>query len=270
MTDHSVPQLRSIHRQLRFATPRVVTALILREMATTYGRKPGGYIWSILEPVAGIFLLAWLFTTIGLRSPSLGTNFAIFYATGLLPFYTFNNVSQKVAQSLSYSRGLLAYPRVTIVDVLLARFLVNLLTQITVACVVLTGLRMSADTGTRLDLNHVVMGFAMAAALAFGVGTLNCFLMKQFPLWSSIWSVATRPLILLSGVLLLVERMPAKWQHWFHWNPLVHVVAETRTGFYHGYDPVYTSPVYVFGVALVAGVAGLLFLWRYYRDILED
>ena len=27
-------------------------------MGTTYGRSPGGYLWAILEPVAGIALLS--------------------------------------------------------------------------------------------------------------------------------------------------------------------------------------------------------------------
>ena len=35
----------------RFASFRAIGALILREMATSYGRSPGGYIWAILEPV---------------------------------------------------------------------------------------------------------------------------------------------------------------------------------------------------------------------------
>jgi capsular polysaccharide transport system permease protein len=270
LTDSAAPELRSIHRQLRFATPRVVTALILREMASTHGRKPGGYFWAVMEPVAGIALLSWIFTSIGFRSPSLGTNFAIFYATGLLPFYVFTGVSQKLTQALVYSRSLLAYPRVTVVDVLLARFLLALLTQLLVACVVLTGLRLMVDTGTQLLLGHIVLGFAMAAALAAGVGVANCFLITRFPLWSTAWSVMTRPLVLVSGVILTLEKIPTEYWHWFLWNPIVHVVAEVRTGFYHGYEPTYISPLYVFGVSLALAVVGFLFLWRYHRDVLED
>ena len=270
MTLSSDPlQLRSVHRQMRFATARVVAALVLREMTTTYGRKPGGYVWSILEPIAGIALMTWLFTAAGFRSPALGTNFAIFYATGLLPFYVFTNVSQKVAQSLSYSRQLLAYPRVTVVDALAARYLVNLMTQLLVAYLVLAGLRVLMDTGTQLVPGRVVLGFAMAAALAAGIGTLNCFLMSMFPLWATAWSVLTRPLVFISGVMFLVDSISPEWRPYLLWNPLVHIISEVRSGFYHGYEPSYVSPAYVFGLALVTGLAGLLFLWRFHRDILE-
>lgn len=264
------PQLRSIHRQLPFITSRVVAALILREMATTYGRKPGGYVWTILEPVAGIALMTWVFMAAGLRYPSLGTNFAVFYATGLVPFFLFMNVSQKVAQSLRYSSRLLAYPRVTVLDALIARLVLNLLTQFLVAYLVIGGVLLLMDTGTQLVLSHIVLGFSMSAALAAGIGTLNCFLVSRFPMWGTAWSLVTRPLVLVSGVIILVEELPWAWREYLLWNPIVHVVAEVRSGFYHSYDPSYVSPVYVFGVSLVAGVAGLLFLWRFHRDILES
>ncbi|MEL6475009.1 MAG: sugar ABC transporter permease, partial [Pseudomonadota bacterium] len=32
----------------RFASLRSIIALMLREMATSYGRSPGGYLWAVL------------------------------------------------------------------------------------------------------------------------------------------------------------------------------------------------------------------------------
>ena len=110
---------------LSLATTRVISALMLREMSTMYGRSRGGYIWALAEPVLGIVLLSVIFS-IGFRTPQLGTNFPMFYATGLIPFLTFNDVSTKVAQSINYSRQLLTYPCVTFVDAIVARFLLNL------------------------------------------------------------------------------------------------------------------------------------------------
>jgi capsular polysaccharide transport system permease protein len=265
----AAPRLRSVHRQMRFATPRVVGAMVVREMATTYGRKPFGYVWTIVEPIAGIALMSWIFVAMGIRHPALGTNFPIFYATGFLPFTLYTAISGKLSQALSYSRSLLAYPRVTVIDALLARFIVHLMTQLLVSYIVILGIRSYWNTGTQVVIEHIVLGFAMAAALAVGVGTLNCYLTSRFPLWGTAWSVAMRPLVIVSGVIVLVDRLPPAWLDLLTWNPLVHVVAEVRKGFYHGYSPSYISPAYVFGFALVTGVVGLLFLWRTHRDILE-
>lgn len=119
-----------------FATPRAVLALILREITTTYGRSPGGYVWAILEPAAGITLLTLVFS-IGFRAPPLGTSFALFYAAGILPLLMYTDISAKLAQTVQFSRALLAYPRVTFLDALMARFILNMLTQMVVHIIVL-------------------------------------------------------------------------------------------------------------------------------------
>ena len=121
--DHS--RLRPAHRVPRFATLRTVAALILREIGTTNGRRPGGYLWTILEPIGGILAMTLLFSLF-LRTPPLGSSFAFFYATGMIPFLIFTKISNKLASALSYSKQLLTYPRVTIMDALIARLIMNI------------------------------------------------------------------------------------------------------------------------------------------------
>ena len=78
MAAPSSPQrLRPVNRTMRLATPRTILALILREMSSTHGKSPGGYLWMVLEPALGIALLSAIFS-LGFRSPRLGTNFPIF------------------------------------------------------------------------------------------------------------------------------------------------------------------------------------------------
>ena len=52
----------------RSSTPRTLVALVMREMSTTYGRSALGYLWAILEPVAGIMLLTAIFS-LAFRAP---------------------------------------------------------------------------------------------------------------------------------------------------------------------------------------------------------
>jgi len=271
MTDLSNDEpakLRRVSARLPFAGSRTVLALMLREMSTTYGRSPGGYLWAVLEPVLAIALLSLVFST-GFRSPSLGTNFAIFYATGILPFQFFIIISGRMAQSINYSKALLAYPRVTFVDVLLARLLLNTVTQMLVAVLIFTGIRMAFDTRTTLEIPRILLSFSMAGVLAVGVGTLNCFLNAMFPLWDRMWSIATRPLFLLSGVIFLYDNIPEPYRGWLWYNPLMHVTGEMRGAFYYSYAADYVMPSYVFGVGLICLLAGLIFLRHFHRDINE-
>jgi len=247
---------------------RAVVALMLREMNTTYGRSPGGYLWEIVQPVAGIAVLAAVFSA-GFRSPPIGTNFAIFYATGILPFFLFTTVGGKLAQSLNFSKQLLAYPSITYIDALLGRFILNALTQLMVGYIVLAGLLALYETRTTLELDKIALAYAMVAALSLGVGTMNCFLTSMFPIWQQVWSIVTRPLVIVSGVIFLYDSFPEPYRSYLWYNPLVHVTGEMRAAFYVSYEAPYVSPLYVFALSLVLLMLGLLFLRRYHRDILN-
>ncbi|WP_372884146.1 ABC transporter permease [Shimia sp.] len=259
--------LKSIAQPRRLASLRAIMAMMLREMASSYGRSPGGYLWAILEPAAGILLLALLFS-LAFDAPPLGQNFSIFYATGVVPFFAFNEVANKTAAALQYSRQLLAYPRVTFMDAILGRFLLNFLTQMLVGYVVLSGILLLFETRTLIDFPGIALAYAMLAALCFGVGTLNCFLFLRFPVWQRAWAIITRPLMIVSGVIFLFATIPEPYRGYLWYNPLIHIIGQMRKSFYISYSGDYVSPAYVIGFGLCGALIGLLFLRRYYRDLL--
>ena len=244
-------------------------ALMLREMSTTYGRSPGGYIWAILEPAAGVALLSLVFS-LAFRSPPLGVNFPIYYATGLIPFICFNDISQKVATSLKFSKQLMAYPTVTFVDAILARFLLGAITQLLIGYVIFFGIMTVFETRVMPDLPTIAMAYALVMLLGLGIGVLNCFLMSRFDIWQRIWLIATRPLFIISGIFFLFESIPVPYRDWLWYNPILQIIGLMRRGFYPSYDATYVSVSYLAGIGMLSLVAGLFLLYRYHRDILAD
>jgi capsular polysaccharide transport system permease protein len=269
LLQHMTQTLPKPQKTRKFKTVRTITALILREMGTTYGRSPGGYIWAILEPVGAITLFTVVISLgLKLKSPSIGTSFMLFYATGFLPFAIYGQTANKIAKSLKYSRQLLKYPGVRFTDTIIARFLLNILTQLMVVYVIMSGIRYAFDVGAILNMPAILLSLTMAAFFGLGVGLVNCFLSGVFPVWEQIWSIITRPLFLLSTVIYTFEEVPWQYQDVVWYNPLVHIIGMMRRGFYPIYDAAYASPVYVFGVSLVCIFFGLLLLSRWYRRIL--
>lgn len=262
------PRLRRVGSRRPFASFRAIAALVLREMSSSYGRTPGGYAWAIFEPIGGIAVLSFVFAVM-FRNPPLGVSFPLFYATGMLPFMAFSTINTKVAQALTYSRPLLAYPSVTFVDAILARFILNFLTELMVAYVVFAGIILFFDTRVILDFPSLGLAFALTGALALGVGTLNCFLMTTFPIWQQAWSILMRPMLILSGVMFTFDSVPATMRGWLWYNPLIHIVGLNRRGVYASYDAPYASPAYVLAVAGICGLLGLVLLRRYHRLILQ-
>jgi capsular polysaccharide transport system permease protein len=267
-TGASGTDLKPVRRLGWFVTPRTIAALILREMSTTYGRSPGGYAWAVLEPILGIAVLTVVFQ-IGFAAPALGVSFPLFYATGMLPFLMFNDVAAKIADSLRFSKALMEYPRVTYFDALVARFILNGMTQALVAYLIFTGILMLFETRTILHFPSIFAGFAMALALGFGVGVVNCYMSTRFSLWQRVWAIGTRPLFIISCIFFVFDTIPQPYRDYLWWNPLVHIVGITRSGFYPFYDAAYVSAAYVMLISLVLSVLGLLLLNRYHKDILQ-
>ena len=138
---------------------RVVAALMLREMDTRFGRAAGGYLWAVVQPLGTILLLAVAFSLM-LRTPPMGTSFLLFYATGIVPFNMFRSISSSVAGAVTTNRGLLAYPVVTALDAVIAKFLLELCTAILVAVIVFAAVILFFELHVVLDLAAIVAGFA--------------------------------------------------------------------------------------------------------------
>ncbi|QYX56871.1 ABC transporter permease [Roseovarius sp. SCSIO 43702] len=251
----------------RFAATRATSALVLREMGSSFGRTPGGYIWAILEPVAAVALLAGIFT-LAFDKPPLGRDFALFYASGYLPFMLYSDLAQKVGVALRYSRPLMAYPAVSWWDALAARFILNTLTHLVVVVLFLAALFAWSGIPVNLRLPSLAAALGLAAFLGAGVGCLNAYLFEAFPVWERAWAILNRPLFILSGVLFLPDAVPPPFDDLFWLNPLVHVVTEMRVGLYAGYGPAEVSSLYVLGIGGVAMAFGLMLLRRSAHDFL--
>jgi capsular polysaccharide transport system permease protein len=203
-----------------------------------------------------------------LRAPSLGTNFAYFYATGFLPFFFYMQISQLMATSLRFSRPLLEYPAVTFLDALVARFILNALTHMLVFVVVMAGIIIIYDLRPILDWQAIFMAMAMIVALTIGVGVINCYLISMYQVWERVWSVINRPMFIISGVIFIPENVPERYRDLMMLNPLAHPISEMRKGFFPTYEASHVSTLYPFMVAMVLTVLGLFILYFHHRQIL--
>lgn len=243
---------------------RVIFALILRDMSPTYGRSYLGYAWAYLAPFGIITLLAIGFALI-IPTPPLGRDFLLFYATGFLPFEMFFQLSQRLKDSLRFSRAILSYPRITWMDLVIARLALHGITQLAVFCAVIGVIMATRDTGAALAPAAIASALGLTAALGLGIGLMNAALIAYFPSWDRIWGVLSRPLIFASGVFFLYEGLPPAALTgplglilWL--NPLLHITGLMRQGFYAEYSGDFIAPLYVAALAMTAIAMGLALL----------
>ena len=240
---------------------------MLREMGTTYGRSLGGYVWAILEPVAGIALLTFIFS-LAFKAPPLGDSFPLFYASGLLPFTIYVQYYTKLMVAIWFSKPLLQYPVISFIDTILSRFILTTITQSLVFIVVIFGILLFDAPDVTVDISMIALALSMTAILGTGVGVLNCLLISVTPVWQRVWNVLHRPMFIISGIFFLLESIPEPYRSILWFNPVIHIIGVMRHAFYPSYDAAYASPVYVFGFGLICLVCGLFFLKRWHKDFL--
>ena len=175
-----------------------------------------------------------------------------------------------MATSINFSKPLLAYPAVTLLDALIARFSLAILTNIMVGYIIFFTMVFVFSARAEIDLPYILLSVATTAALGIGIGTLNCYLMTTISLWERTWQILMRPLFLISGVFFVFSDLPALARDVLWYNPLIHTIGLMRVGFFATYKGDYISVIYVLVIASVTFVLGLLLLWRNHRRLMED
>lgn len=210
---------------------RVVCAFIIRETATRYGTNVGGYLWAFVQPIAFIFLMGTLMGSIG-RRPAMGESFILFYATGFLAFNMFRAMETYLTSSISANRSLLSYPVVAPIDAIFGRLILEALTSLVVATIII-GISYNYALHTApIIWVDVFEATALAWMMAVGVAMANMVLFFHFPLYDKAYKIVTRPLFLLSGVFYVPSAMPAPYSSYLLANPVTHIVIMFREGFY--------------------------------------
>lgn len=213
---------------------RVVAAMIVREMSTRFGRKPGGYAWALLEPIGYISMMTVIFGAIA-RTPALGTSFVLFFATGYIGYQLYQAKVSYLSSAVKANKQLLNYPNVAPIDAITARLILQTATTAMVAAIVFVGIFLSLKSIPELNWPHIIEAEISAGVLAIGVGMLNNVMFAKYALYEQIYGIATRPLFLLSGVFFLPDAMPHPYQEILLYNPICHVVMLFRSGFYPEY-----------------------------------
>lgn len=236
---------------------RVVQALIIRETRTRFGDSRLGYGWALIEPMLHLLLLSGVFSILMHGTPPIGTQFFVFYYTGLVPYHLIVHSSGAMAHAITANAALLQLPVVTSFDVILARGLLEVATDIVVAVLLLFGLAALGLAGMPDDLWNVSLSVIAAAAFGCGVGFINAVLTVFHRSWDKIFAQLTRALYFCSGIFYVPAMMPDWARDILAWNPALQAVDWFRAGFFGNYQPHWLDRSYLAAIALFTALAGL-------------
>ena len=247
---------------------RVLTALILRETATRFGRSSAGYLWAVAEPAGFIALLSIVFSQFA-HDPPYGRSFPMFYATGYLAYSLFSDMARMTARSVMVNRPLLAFPPVTALDTVLARFVLQLVTWLAASAIIIAAILWFFAEPVQVRISALLQLVALGALLGLGMGLCNTILFSISKTWELIFELITRPLFLISAIFFSFESLPLAAREILWWNPIIHLVGLMRQGFYAAYDGGHVSVAYLLVTALGLILTGLTLLTRFGNRLAE-
>ena len=235
---------------------RVIVAIVLREVRTRFGQYHLGYLWAVFVPLLFIVTLAFVHAALG-RQAAHGTSVEVLLLSGMMAWLTFTDTQNQTSRAYQTNRKLVVYPMVSVVDIVIARALLELGTKFGVMTILIALFWAAGfDVGIADPLGVVAAMLTVAYLGAMFGHTIGCVLVVA-PSFLFIVATSSRVLFFTSGVLFLLSDIPAEWRTYILYNPLAHVIDLTRGAWISSYSAPYGEVGYVasWAVGLTATAA---------------
>lgn len=209
-------------------------ALLHREAVTRFGHYKMGAFWMLTEPLVGVIVMGLLFgPIIGRTAPDMP--YAFFLLNGFVLYQTFLGPLTSGMNAVDSNRGLLVFPKVQVLDLLLARFLFALGTSM-ISFVLFCLIGMWFGIPLSLGSLHIVFAcFIVTCTFGSGLGLMLCVASEYFESTEKVVAFIKRPLIFLCCVLYPLHGLPMVAQNILVYNPIVHTVELCRKSLFPYY-----------------------------------
>ena len=233
----------------------VIGALLLRELHTRFGRDNIGYLWAVMEPG----LLAAAVTVMHVASASR-TGFGLapvpFWVVGYTPFCMFRFMVLRSEAAIESNRTLLYHRMVTIMDMAIARNLLEFASA-AMALVILLGFAWLCGLGNLPDRPILMFsGMGQLWLLSFGLSLVVTAAADNSTVVQRIVHPATYVCLPLSGAFFLLKWVPHPVRDYLAWSPLMSPFEEIREGQFASLDSHYIDRTYVLTWAFVLILVG--------------
>ena len=212
---------------------RVIWLAVVQNFLGISRRNSLGLFWALAEPLLAISMMYAIRGVLKNNAPNYGSSLFLFYASGFIPYFLFLRLSSR-SRGAGADRRL---PGLSGLDAYIASTLVNAIIWITMILALFLGMWWLSDIREIGNISIAVCAvpILLLILLALGVGMLNAAIVRYVPLWRIFYSIATRGLVFLSGVLQIVDRQPAKIREYSILNPLSHAIEWFRLGIWERY-----------------------------------
>lgn len=246
---------------------RVTEALMLREMQTRFGRNQFGFLWLFLEPLMlalAISSMKWLMNR-GHGYP--GVSLFTFSLVSYLPYFTFRAIVSRAPGTLQSNMTLLYHQQIKLIDVVIARHLLEAAAVLGVMALIVIGVAVYDDLPPN-NIPMLMFALVLLFLFAHGLGLLAAAGSAYSEIIERLIHPLTYISLPLSGALIALYSVPGWIREVLLWNPQANIHEMVRDGFFGNLLPCYYSVGYVLFCVAVLNLLGLAAL-RAVRPRLE-
>jgi capsular polysaccharide transport system permease protein len=162
----------------------------------------------------------------------------VFFATGLVPFFAFSYMSRFTMISLVTNRPLLVFPAIKVLDILLARTLLELLGSCCSTILLLVIFWFIDIDFMPVDVLEAAFALGAAMLLGAGFGILNGIIAMAAPTWMTGYALVIIVLYMVSGILFVPDSLPEMIRYYISFNPTLQTVEWMRSAYYPEYSSI--------------------------------
>jgi capsular polysaccharide transport system permease protein len=246
---------------------RIVWALLLRELATRYGRQNIGFLWAIAEPLLFCAGVIALWTTV--RGPyEHGVRIVPFVVTGYMPIIQVRHMINQTLNCVRANAGLLYHRHITVLHLFLARLVLEFIGVSMAFAIVVLILWLIGVAPLPRNLLLLYGGWAMLGWLSASLAMVLGALAQIVEVVERFVALFTYVLVPLSGTFYMVDWVAPAYRKLLLYLPFIHPVEMIRGGFFGSEVRTYYDVGYVSLWAVGLMVTGLLLL-RFVRERIE-
>ena len=245
---------------------RVIGALMVRELITRFGRENIGFLWMMAEPLLFAVLVGLMWTF--MKGPEEhGISVTAFVASGYIPLVMFRSTIGRAVRAFSANSSLLYHRQVTILDLILVRFLVELIGSMMAYLAIATLLGFFGLFPMPVDIGSLLLGWLIYGYFTFSVALILAPLSEVSDTLEKFMPVSTYLMVPFSGTFNMTSWLAPGIRDVMLYSPPVSAMELQRYGIWGDKITPYYDIPYAVSVSLVMMLFGLI-LCRSIRRVL--
>lgn len=210
---------------------RVISALMIRELVTRFGRENIGFLWMMVEPLlfAGLVGIMWRY----MKGPEEhGVSVVAFVASGYIPLTLFRHAISRCMRVFTVNGGLLYHRQIKVLDFIFVRVLIEVIGSMMAFVFIGTLLFVLGEFPMPADVGALLAGWSLYCLFTFSLCLVLAPLSELSEVLEKLLPVTTYIMIPFSGTFSMVSWLTPEVQQFMLYSPFVSPMELIRAGIF--------------------------------------